>query len=373
MTKQYLEASKDILTNKYSDFKWGSKGSGIISFGGPTYSFDLREGLPLLTTKDMNIEKTIHELLWFLKGDTNIKYLEDNKVSFWRADAFQHNLEKMISEGIFPKNMPKYSNEWNDSLKEYGKMIREDKNGFAENFGEGGPIYGQQWRKWKYFDEDKGELIEIDQIENLIEKIKKNPTSKKKIVSAWNPGDVPKMSLAPCHTMFQVHGNEEGQIDVQLYQRSSDFFLGVPHNDVSYSMVAKILANETGMEARRFIHNFGDAHFYTSTTQERSEWYKNNLPELKEKVKDAGKISHHSDYETHYSEVIDWINKNAPEEREGKKGYDHVTAILEQLDREPKPLPKLEIANKPFDELKIDDFKITNYDPHPAIRRKMAV
>lgn len=373
MVEQYLDNAKKILTSEYTDFKWGSKDSGIISLTGTSYEFDLRKGFPLLTTKEMDIKSVAHELIWFLKGDTNIKYLEDNKVPIWRRDVFKYNLNDLVKEKVFPAGLGKYTSEWEFALKEFGRMIREDKNGFAEKWGDAGSIYGEQWRKWKYFDEDKGELVEIDQIGNLIEKIKKDPTSKKKILSAWNTGDVPKMSLAPCHVLFQVHGNEEGQLDLQLYQRSSDYFLGVPYNDASYSMLLQMLANETGMEARRFIHDFGDAHFYASVTEERGKWYKDNLDELKERIKDAGKLSNHTDYKTDYKDVIMWINKNAPPEMEGRKGYDHVTAILEQLDREPRELPKLTIVKKPIDELTIDDFVLEDYNSHPAIRRKMAV
>jgi thymidylate synthase len=226
----------DILTSQRSNFKGGSKESGIISLFGYQSVHDLREGWPLLTTKDMAIEPMIHETIWFVRGETNTKYLEDNKCSVWRSDAFQYNYPKMVKEGIFPANIKKYSPDWDAALKEYRKLIREHKSGFAEAWGGAGPIYGEQWRRWKYFDEKQGKIVEIDQLRNMIEGLKKKPTGKKHIVSAWNPGDVPDMSLPPCHVLYQATGNENGELELHLYQRSCDQFLGVPFNKASYAL-----------------------------------------------------------------------------------------------------------------------------------------
>jgi len=362
MVKQYLEHCKEILTSDYSGFKGGSKGSGLISLFGYQNSYDLREGFPLLTTKKMWIKNIARELIWFMKGDTNIKTLEDNKISIWRADAFQHNLSEMVKEEIFPEGIVKYSPDWDKAMEVYGQRIREDEE-FAERFGDAGPIYGRQWRNWKYVDES-GNISEIDQLGEVINKMRKKPLGKKHIVSAWNPGDVPKMSLPPCHLLFQMTSNEEGEFDLQMYQRSCDQFLGVPFNIASYAMLTQIISQELGLESRRFIHTFGDSHFYTGL-EKRGQWYRENLSELRRPIKDA-------DFFGDYHNVLNYINENAPRD-ENEEKYDHVTAILEQLSREPKPLPRLEIAKKPFDKLEVDDFKLKNYESHPAIKRSMAV
>jgi len=371
MVQQYLDHCKEILTSERSNFKGGSKGSGIISLFGYQSVYDLREGYPLLTTKKMFTDQMFHETIWFLRGDTNIKYLEKNKCKIWRPDAFQHNLPGMIKEGIFPEGIVKYSKDWDDAMKEYSQRIRESEE-FSERFGEAGPIYGQQWRRWEYFDKDKNEFIEVDQLGDMIEGLKKKPTGKKHIVDSWNPGDTPKMSLPPCHVLYQATANENGELELQLYQRSCDEFLGVPFNLASYSALTQLISQETGMTPKTFIHTFGDAHFYTGIG-ERTKWYKDNFKEVQNRIKEV-KLEPHlgGNYSKDYSEVLDWINENAPSDGNMEK-YDHVTAILEQLSREPKPLPKLTIAKKSFEELTIDDFVVENYEPHPAIRRSMCV
>lgn len=367
MVQQYLEHCKEIFTSKRSGFKMGSKGSGLISLFGYQNEYDLREGFPLLTTKKMFTKSIIHELIWFLKGDTNIKYLEDNNVPIWRGNAFEYNLPEMIEEGIFPEKIGKkeikYSPDWDNAMLEYSKRIKID-FGFAEKFGDAGSIYGKQWRFWKYFDEEKNKLVEIDQLGEVINKMRKNPVGKKYVVSAWNPGDIPKMSLPPCHVMYQMTSNDEGELELQLYQRSCDQFLGVPFNIASYAMLTQIIAQELNLKPKTFIHSFGDSHFY-SGLEKRSQWYKQNLIELKQKIKNVSQREN-------YLEILDWINKNSSKD-ENEEKYDHVTAILEQMSREPKPLPKLTIAKKPFDKLTIEDFTIEEYESHPAIKRSMAV
>lgn len=370
MVEQYLEHSKKILTSPRSNFKGGSKGSGIISLFGYQNEYDLRGGYPLLTTKEMSTNSMFHETIWFLKGDTNIKYLEDNNVKVWRADAFQHNLPKMIEESIFPKWIKKYSPDWDKALAEYGQRIREDPE-FADRFGDAGPIYGQQWRRWEYFDKELNKFVEVDQLENMIEGLKKKPTGKKHIVDAWNPGDTPKMSLPPCHVLYQATANEEGELELQLYQRSCDMFLGVPFNLASYAALTQIIAQETEMTPRTFIHTFGDSHFYTGV-EKRTLWHRENFREFQNKVEKAIGVEEKRGDKSGYLEVKDWIDKNAPSDGNIEK-YDHATAILEQLSREPKSLPNLNISNKSFEELTVDDFVIEGYDSHPPIRRKMAV
>ncbi|HPJ59764.1 MAG TPA: thymidylate synthase, partial [Bacteroidales bacterium] len=249
------------------------------------------------------------------------------------------------------------------AMVEYGERIREDAE-FAERWGDAGPIYGKQWRRWEYFDHDKGVFVEIDQLGKLIEGLRKKPTGKKHIVDSWNPGDTPHMSLPPCHVLYQATANEEGELELQLYQRSCDQFLGVPFNIASYAALTQVIAQGAGMVPKTFIHTFGDSHFYTSIGK-RTQWYRSNFRELQQKIRNVPKRED-------YLEVVDWLNKNAPSDGNEEK-YDHVTAILEQMSKEPRPLPRLHIAKKPFDQLTIDDFVVEDYDPHPPIRRNMCV
>lgn len=370
MVQQYLDHCKSIITHKRSNFKGGSKESGLISLFGYQNEYDLREGFPLLTTKDMKVDSIIHELIWFLQGGTNIKYLEDNKCSIWRADTFQHNLPGMIKEGIFPEGMKKYSPDWDKAMKEFGQRIREDAE-FAERWGNTGPIYGKQWRKWEYQDKESGEQKQLDQLGRVLNNMRKNPIGKKHLVSAWNPVDVPDMSLPPCHVMYQMTANEQGELELQLYQRSCDQFLGVPFNIASYAMLTHIIAQELNLIPKTFIHTFGDAHFYTGP-EARAQWYKENLKELQNKVKYAMNIEKESGSRIGYERAWEWADREAPRNGLDEK-YDHVTAVLEQLSRNSMPLPKLEIVKKPFDQLKFEDFKIIEYHPHPAINRKMSV
>jgi thymidylate synthase len=363
MAQQYLDHSKAILTSNRSNFKGGSKESGIISLFGYQNEYDLREGYPLLTTKKMATRSMFHETIWFLRGDTNIKYLEDNNAPIWRPDAFQGNLPGMQKEGIIPEGITKYSPDWDKAMEEYGQRIKEDPE-FAERWGDAGPIYGKQWRRWEYFDHDKGKFVEIDQFKELINGLRKKPTGKKHIVDSWNPGDTPKMSLPPCHVLYQATANEEGELELQLYQRSCDQFLGVPFNIASYAALTQVIAQEAEMVPKTFIHTFGDSHFYAGIGK-RTQWHRDNFKELQKRIRNVSA-------KEEYLEVVDWINKNAPGDGNEEK-YDHVTAILEQLSRELRPLPKLHITKKPFDQLTIDDFVVEDYNPHPPIRRSMAV
>lgn len=208
--KQYLDLLQDVLDNGIE--KEDRTGTGTISVFGRQLRFDLQEGFPLLTTKKLHFKSIVYELLWFLKGDTNVKYLQEHGVRIW--------------------------NEW------------------ADEKGDLGPIYGAQWRSWPT---PTGETI--DQIAQVIQEIKTNPDSRRLIVSAWNTADIPKMALAPCHCLFQFYV-ANGRLSCQLYQRSADLFLGVPFNIASYSMLTMMVAQVTGLEAGEFIHTFGDAHIY---------------------------------------------------------------------------------------------------------------
>lgn len=363
MVKQYLDHSIEILTSELSNFKGGSKGMGLISLFGYQNEYDLRQGFPLLTTKRMGVKTIAHELVWFLRGETNVKYLADNGVHIWDGNAFDHNLKRMVNEGIFTESaLTRYSSYWYSAKEDYIQRIKEDTE-FARRWGEVGPLYGSQWRHWRYVDES-GNTKEVDQLGRLMNYLKNNPTGKRAIVTAWNPGEVEDMALPPCHVLYQVNTNE-GKMDLQLYQRSCDMFLGVPFNIAEYIMLTHIIAQELGFQPRRFVHTFGDAHFYCGSG-ERAEWYGKNLEKLRKMVKETKKPEE-------YLQILQWVNTSIPPEPKGTEGMDHVTAILEQLSRVPRALPKLTIAKKPLDKLTIDDFTLSGYDPYPIIKRALAV
>ncbi len=362
MVQQYLDHCKAILTSPYTLVKGGSKEVPLVSLFGYQNEYDLREGFPLLTTKKMAIKSITHELIWFMRGETNIKYLVDNKVPLWTRDGFNHNYKNLVREGIFSDGLVKYSPDWEKAVADYEQRIREDSE-FAQKYGDLGPVYGAQWRNWKSVGKD-GEVVKVDQLSKLIEILKNKPTSKKNVLTAWNPGDLSRMALEPCHMFFQVN-SDSNILDLQMYQRSCDQFLGVPLNIASYAMLTQIIAQETKLEPRRLIHTFGDSHFYCGTGK-RGIWYKENLNKFQDMVSSVKELQD-------YLNVLEDLNKLLPPEAIGEEGYDHVTAIIEQLSRTPKQLPRLEIADKPFDKLTIDDFILEDYDHDPQIKRKMAV
>ncbi len=263
--KQYLDLMRTILDEGH--YKADRTGTGTYSIFGYQMRFDLQKGFPLLTTKKLHLRSIIYELLWFLNGDTNIQYLHDHGVSIW--------------------------DEW------------------ADENGDLGPVYGKQWRSWEAPD---GRVI--DQITSLIEQIKRNPDSRRLLVSAWNPADVDQMALPPCHTMFQFYVSN-GELSCQLYQRSADVFLGVPFNIASYALLTMMVAQVCGLKAKDFVHTFGDAHIYSN----------------------------------------------------------HVEQAKLQLSREPRPLPQMRI-NPAVDSIfgfQYEDFTLENYDPHPHIKAEVAV
>ncbi len=376
MVQQYLEHSKEILSSKPSKFKFNERrGLGRIYRFGYQNRYDLSEGFPLLTTKKMHFKLIAHELIWFLSGETNIKYLTDNNVHIWDDDAFNYNLRGMVEEGIFPSAFDKYSESWFAAKKDYIQRVKEDEE-FASRWGDLGPVYGSQWIHWPKFVpvsvEIYGEKREyyikdpkgIDQIASVIESMKKDITSARHMVTAWNPNEVGSMALPPCHTLFQLNSNEK-QLDLQLYQRACDMFLGVPFNIASYSLLTMIFAREFGLKPGDFVHTFGDVHFYTGAG-ERAKWYRDNFAELKQAV---GKSFNPNDFGI----LLNWINSSVPLEDKGKEGMDHVTGILEQLTRTPREMPRVKIADKPYNKLTIDDFVLEGYDPHPHIKRALAV
>src|SRR3989344_2454497 len=361
MVQQYLDHCREILTSPYTIVKGGSKEVPLVSLFGVKNEYDLREGFPLLTTKRVPSNSIVNELLWFMSGETNIKYLVDNYIPIWTRDAFNHNYDGMVREGLFSGGLVKYSTDWVKALQDYEGEIKNS-SGFAERWADLGPVYGAQWRKWKSVGAN-GEVIEVDQFATALELLASKPTTKKNIVTAWNPGELSRMALEPCHRSFQLYS--DGKIlDLQMDQRSCDQFLGVPFNIASYAMLTQIMAQQVGLQPRRFIHSFGDSHFYAGTG-ERGDWYRNNFSTLQAMVRNA-KVPQD------YLQILDDLQGKLPNES-GEGGYDHVTAVLEQLGRTPTTLPKLKIANKPFGQLTINDFTLEGYNPQPMIKRKMAV
>lgn len=258
--KQYLDLLQDIMTN--GTRKETRQGTDVVSVFGRQVRFDLRDGFPAVTTKKLFLRGVIHELLWFLKGSTNIKYLVDNDVHIWDEWPYRAYLK---SRGEVQPDTD--SQAWKDGLKAFITRIKEDDT-FAQTYGELGPVYGYQWRHWPT--PDGGE---IDQIAKAINTLKHNPDSRRIIVSAWNVADIEAMAqsgLPPCHTLFQFVVND-GKLSCQLYQRSADVFLGVPFNIASYALLTMMVAQVTGLELGEFVHTFGDAHLFTNHFEQAKE------------------------------------------------------------------------------------------------------
>ncbi len=306
--QQYLSLVQEILDK--GETRQDRTGIGTIQIFGAQRRFDLREGFPLLTTKKVNFRNVVVELLWFLRGDTNIQYLVQHDVNIWNEWAFQVYLEK---NNLVDK-YPRYSDVWREQMAEFVGKIKTD-NDFAVAWGELGPIYGKQWRRWENKDGQ-----EIDQIANVIDMIKTDPTSRRLIVSGWNVGEIQELvrshSHAPpsCHTVFQFNVSDK-RLDLQLYQRSADVALGVPYNIASYAALLTAVAQETNLQPGFFIHTYGDAHIYLN----------------------------------------------------------HIDGLKEQLTRQPFLLPKLKVNKKPFWGLTVDDFILENYQSHPFIKFQIAV
>ncbi len=265
--KQYLELLQNVIDN--GQFRDDRTGTGTYSVFGAQQRFDLRDGFPCLTTKKLHLRSIIHELLWVLNGDTNIKYLNENRVTIW--------------------------NEW------------------ADENGDLGRVYGAQWTDWK-----TPEGGSINQIEQVIDQIKNNPTSRRLMVSAWNPGELHLMALPPCHSLFQFYVNtDRGELSCQLYQRSADLFLGVPFNIASYALLTMMVAQVCDLKPGDFVHTFGDLHLYAN----------------------------------------------------------HIEQAKLQLTREPRELPTMGINPdvKAFGAFTFDDFELVDYDPHPTIKAPISV
>jgi thymidylate synthase len=263
--RNYLDLLRHVLENGAE--KADRTGTGTRSVFGWQLRYRLDDGFPLVTTKKLHLRSIVHELLWFIRGETNIAYLKDNKVSIW--------------------------DEW------------------ADADGELGPVYGKQWRRWTGTDGR-----EIDQLRNVVDELRRNPDSRRLVVSAWNVADLPAMALQPCHTMFQFYV-ANGKLSCQLYQRSADIFLGVPFNIASYALLTHMVARHCGLGVGDFVHTLGDAHIYSN----------------------------------------------------------HFDQAREQLAREPRPLPRLVLAPEATDlfAMRYEDIAIEGYDPHPAIKAPVAV
>ena len=300
--KQYLDLMKHIRDEGVK--KEDRTGTGTVSVFGYQMRFDLEDSFPLLSTKKVNLDSIIHELLWFISGDTNISYLVKNGVNIWNDWPYQSYLKQTDQE----KNYPMHSKEWKGKMKEFIEQIKND-NDFAKVYGDLGPVYGRQWRDFEG----------VDQLNQVVEDIKSSPDSRRLIVSAWNPKDIPvmvKSGLPPCHTLFQFYVSE-GRLSCQLYQRSADVFLGVPYNIASYAILTLMIAQVTGLKPGEFIHTLGDAHLYSN----------------------------------------------------------HLEQVEEQLARAPFPSPTLSI-NKDKDtifDFSISDFELINYKAHPHIPAPIAV
>ena len=267
--RQYLDLVRDILENGRPEkeaFRPDRTGTGTYSVFGRQLRFDLNQGFPLLTTKKVHLRSIIHELLWFLKGDTNVRYLHENRVSIW--------------------------DEW------------------ADENGDLGPIYGKQWRRWE------GPGGQVDQISRAVEQIRSSPASRRILVVAFNPADLPRVAPPACHTLFQFYA-AEGKLSLQLYQRSADLMLGVPFNIASYALLLMMTAQVTGLEPHEFVHTFGDVHIYAN----------------------------------------------------------HIEGARLQLQRTPRALPRMELNPEVKDlfAFNYEDFKLTGYEPHALIKFDIAV
>jgi thymidylate synthase len=254
--KQYLDLVRHIRDNGV--IKGDRTGTGTRSIFGYQMRFDLSDGFPLVTSKKVHLKSILHELLWFIRGDTNIRYLVENGVGIWNDWPYQSWLRQTGQED----HLPMYSAEWKAGMKEFIERIKTDA-AFAKQYGDLGPVYGHQWRNFEG----------IDQLAQLVDDIKANPDSRRLLVSAWNPKDIPvmvKSGLPPCHSLFQFYVSE-GRLSCQLYQRSADVFLGVPFNIASYSILTLMIAQVTGLKPGDFVHTFGDAHLYSNHMEQVEE------------------------------------------------------------------------------------------------------
>ncbi|RSK30958.1 thymidylate synthase [Bhargavaea beijingensis] len=313
--EQYLQLCRTILENGTD--KGDRTGIGTRSIFGHQMRFDLSEGFPLMTTKKTAFRLIVSELLWFIKGDTNVRTLMAEKNAIWDEWAFEKYVKSdeyrgpdMTDFGRRAATDPAFKAILDEEMDQFREKVLSDDR-FAEAYGDLGPVYGRQWRSWP-----DGRGGTIDQLKNVIESIRNNPDSRRHIVSAWNPAEVEDMALPPCHTLFQFYV-ADGKLSCQLYQRSADVFLGVPFNIASYALLTHLIARETGLLPGEFVHTLGDAHIYSN----------------------------------------------------------HFDQVNEQLSREPRKLPSLVIdaGDKSIFGLETADIRVEGYDPHPRIKAPIAV
>lgn len=301
-----MQTYHDLLQHilDHGTIKGDRTGTGTRSVFGYQMRFNLQEGFPLMTTKRVHWKSVVHELIWFIRGDTNLRYLVQNGVRIWNEWPFRHYLE---SNGL-TEQYPQHSPEWKEEMKRFVERIKTEAD-FAAKWGELGPVYGRQWRNFSG----------IDQLAGVIDSIKNNPDSRRHIVTAWNPVDIPEMAkagLPPCHTIFQFYV-AEGRLSCQLYQRSADVFLGVPFNIASYALLTQLVARECGLAVGDFVHTLGDAHLYSN----------------------------------------------------------HLEQAMEQLSRTPRALPQVQCKDDApgIFEISYDDILLLNYDPMPSIKAPIAI
>ena len=286
--KQYLDFLKHILNE--GSRKDDRTGTGIISTFGYQMRFNLENGFPLLTTKKVHLKSIIHELLWFVRGDTSLKYLVDNNVRIWNEWPYKKFTESSDFSG--------------ETISEYIEKVKTDE-AFCKKHGDLGPVYGKQWR----------DFYGYDQLGKVIDEIKNNPNSRRLIVSAWNPPKIKDMALPPCHILYQFYVRG-GKLSLQLYQRSADAFLGVPFNIASYALLLMMVAKVTQLKPYEFIHTIGDGHIYLN----------------------------------------------------------HLEQVKLQISRNPRPLPKMDIKyHENIEDYVYKAFTLTDYNPYPAIKGKVAV
>jgi thymidylate synthase len=312
---EYLNMCRYVLEN--GNQKSDRTGTGTYSVFGYQMRFDLQKGFPLLTTKRIPFRLIASELLWFIKGDTNIRYLLQHNNHIWNEWAFKNWIESdeykgpdMKDFGLRSQKDDSFKQLYEHEMNTFVERILDDES-FAKKYGELGPVYGKQWRAWET---TQGEAI--DQLRNVIEQIKVNPDSRRLILSSWSPEFTPQMALPPCHTLFQFYVHD-GKLSCQLYQRSGDIFLGVPFNIASYALLTHLIAHECRLQVGEFVHTLGDAHIYSN----------------------------------------------------------HVEQVKTQLTREPRPFPTLHINKDKLSlfDIEMEDISIEGYDPHPTIKAPIAV
>jgi len=384
MAKQYQEVLKQILGRGDVQYEPRTE-EYILGIPASQSIYDLREGFPLITTKNVPPRLPFEELFWKLRGERNVKSLVNRNVNIWTANAF----DRYLKMNNLKEKFPKHSKEWNEEFVKYSSRLKEDPI-FAESAGDLGPVYGYQWRHWgagndlldfsRRLEENLGidlfERIpelknqennfnkkEIDQLTKMLKGVKERPGSRYHILSAWNVADLEKMALGPCPFwhQFSVFGNKF--LDLTVGQRSNDIYLGVPFNIAQDSLLLELVANETGLQPRYFTHQTMNTHSYLGVAPRANFWM--NEGNVKEFQNKFNKIINKEDY----LNLREWYLENAPAESQGNEKKDHIPFILEQLSKEPRGLPSLKIKqNLPFMEAinmaPLEIVEILDYNPN---------